>query len=116
MINVLSFPSRHPYMSKFHNSSEINFVNPNTDYFNKIGGEATRGYIEKNHNKSTYDVVHIHFSFDKLTFDELKDLLNYFKSIKKPIIWTCHSRESQREKILKKAGFKNYFLKNQQLL
>lgn len=98
MIKVLSFPSRHPYMSKFDNNNHIKFVNPNTDYFNKIGGAATPEFIDKNHPPNTYDIVHIHFSFDKLSIVELKLLLDYFKYINKPIIWTCHNRESTRKK------------------
>ena len=98
MIKVLSFPSRHPYTSKFHGSGEILFANPETDYFNKIGGEATPEFISTKHPKDSYDLVHIHFSFDKLSVSELTKLLDYFDYIEKPIIWTCHSRESQREK------------------
>ncbi len=98
MIKVLSFPSRHPYMSKFDKNNQIKFVNPNTDYFNKIGGTATPKFINKKHPPDTYDLVHIHFSFDKLSIAELKSLLDYFKHVNKPIIWTCHNRESTRRK------------------
>lgn len=98
MIKVLSLPARHPYTSKFHHSGEIIFCNPETDYFNKIGGIPTPEFIEKTHALDSYDVVHIHFSFDKITTDELRQLLGYFKENKKPIVWTCHSRESQRKK------------------
>lgn len=95
---ILSFPSRHPYTAKFHNNNGIVFVNPDTDYFNKIGGSATPQFIKKKHQLDSYDIVHIHFSFDKLSTRELSTLLSYFKKIGKPIVWTCHSRESQRER------------------
>lgn len=98
MIKVLSFPSRHPYTSKFHQAGEIFFINPDTDYFNHIGGKPFPEFLENTHPKDSYDLVHIHFSFDKLTILELKELLQYFKRINKPIVWTCHSRESLRDK------------------
>jgi len=85
-------------MAKFHKSGEIFFVNPETDYFNKFGGDASVEFINKTHPHNSYDLVHIHFSFDKLSVFELENLLNYFDNIKKPVVWTCHSRESQREK------------------
>ncbi|KKP92965.1 MAG: hypothetical protein UR98_C0014G0009 [Parcubacteria group bacterium GW2011_GWA1_36_12] len=97
-MRILSLPARHPYTSKFHQSGEIVFVNPGTDYFNKIGGYANSEFIKKAHPPNTYDIVHIHFSFDKLGTDELETLLKYFKSISKPIVWTCHSRESLRKR------------------
>lgn len=103
MIRVLSFPSRHPYTSKFHKKKGILFVNPNTDYFNKIGGEANPVFLDKKHKVKSYDVVHIHFSFDKLSYIELNNLINYFKKNKKPIVWTCHSRNSQRKKDIEKG-------------
>lgn len=55
-------------------------------------------FIEKRHPLDSYDVVHIHFSFDKITLNELEQLLDYFKKKSKPIVWTCHSRESQRKR------------------
>ncbi|MFH1472922.1 MAG: glycosyltransferase [bacterium] len=98
MIKILSFPSRHPYMAKFHGEGGLEFVNPETDYFNGYGGHANIDYIQKTHPPESYDIVHIHFSFDKLPIHDLESLLNYFKRCRKPIIWTCHSRESQRER------------------
>lgn len=103
MIKILSFPSRHPYMSKFHKKKCLEFVNPNTDYFNNIGGEATPLFLDKKHKLDSYDLVHIHFSFDKLSYKELNGLLDYFKKNNKPIVWTCHSRTSQRKKDISKG-------------
>ena len=90
-------------MAKFHKSSEIVFVNPETDYFNKFGGETSVEFINKTHPHNSYDLVHIHFSFDRISIFELENLLNYFDGIKKPVIWTCHGRESQREKNIGKG-------------
>lgn len=95
MIKILSLPSRHPYMSKFHRQGEIVFVNPDTDYFNGYGGFATPEFINSAHPVGSYDAVHIHFSFDELSIEKLRDLLDYFDKINKPIIWTCHNRENQ---------------------
>lgn len=95
-IKVLSFPSRHPYMSKF-NIKEIEFVNPNSDYFFD-SYKCSKKYLNHKHPPKSYDVVHIHFSFDMISVKTLKRLLKYFKSVKKPIVWTCHSKESQRIK------------------
>ena len=94
-IKVLSLPSRHPYMSKFH-GGEIVFVNPNTNYFLK--GRCIPEYIHKRHSPKSYHLVHFHFSFDRLSVKELEEILIYFKKIKKPVLWTCHSKENQRIK------------------
>lgn len=90
-------------MSKFHQTGEVTFVNPGTDYFNKFGGEANPEFIDKTHSRESYDLVHIHFSFDRLSIFELKNLLDYFEDINKPVVWTCHSRESQRERNIGKG-------------
>lgn len=98
MIRLLSLPARHPYTSKFDNGKDIKFVNPNTDLLNS--GLYQPSFYDKNYPPQTYDLVHIHFSFDKVPLPEFEKLLNYFRSIKKPIIWTLHSRESQRARNL----------------
>ncbi|MDP3725729.1 MAG: glycosyltransferase [bacterium] len=85
-------------MSKFHQQGEIVFVNPDSDYFNEYSGSATPEFIDKAHPVDSYDVVHIHFSFDKLTIEKLRGLFDCFDKIKKPVVWTCHGRESQRAK------------------
>lgn len=87
-------PSMHPYVSKLAYGNKIIIVNPNSDYFSLP--EFGVQFLEKNHAPNTYDIVHIHFSFDKMDFDKFKDVLMYFKRIGKPIVWTCHSKESQR--------------------
>ncbi len=92
-IKVLSLPSRHPYTSKF-NTNGIEFVNPNTDLFG-FGG-CNPNYLNERYPASTYDVVHIHISFDRLSLEELEIALKYFKANKKPVIWTLHSKECQR--------------------
>lgn len=94
-IRVLSLPARHPYTSKFDNEGVIRFVNPGTDYFSNPRSCHIQ-VLEAAHPPSTYDLVHIHFSFDHLTVNELRRLIRYFKRIHKPIVWTCHSREPQR--------------------
>lgn len=92
-IKVLSLPSRHPYTSKF-NTGNIEFVNPNTDLLSLKNFSIE--YLNEHYPLNTYNVVHIHFSFDKLGVNELQDLLLYFKKNGVPIIWTLHSKESQR--------------------
>lgn len=92
-MRVLSLPSRHPYTSKL-NVNGIVFVNPNDDLFSS--GLCSPEYLNKNHPPSSYDIVHIHFSFDRLTLEKFENILKYFRSHRKPIVWTAHSRESQR--------------------
>ncbi len=92
-IKVLSLPARHPYTSKF-NTGEISFVNPETDLFRE--GRCTPELLERDYPHENYDIVHIHFSFDKLSIKELINTLEYFKKNRKPIVWTIHSKESQR--------------------
>lgn len=92
-IKVLSLPSKHPYTSKFDGET-ISFVNPNSDLFS--AGNCTPEYLNINFPVNTYDVVHIHFSFDKVGIKDLEEVLKYFKSYNKPIVWTLHSKESQR--------------------
>lgn len=93
-MRVLMLPSMHPYVSKLSYGGKIEIVNPNSDYFAlpDFGVE----FFKKTHHPNSYDVVHIHFSFDKVNLDNLRSVLEYFKQIKKPIVWTCHSKESQR--------------------
>lgn len=93
-MRVLMLPSMHPYVSKLSYGGKIEIVNPNSDYFAlpDFGVE----FFKKTHHPNSYDVVHIHFSFDKVNLDNLSSVLEYFKQIKKPIVWTCHSKESQR--------------------
>lgn len=95
-INVLSFPSRHPYMSKFDDGTNIKFVNPNSDFFNEK--KFTPDYLKFNFPPNKYDLVHIHFSFDRVPLDQFEKLLTYFHDLKKPIVWTSHSLESLRIK------------------
>jgi beta-1,4-mannosyltransferase len=94
-IKVLSLPSRHPYTSKF-NAAEISFVNPDTDFF--TDGLCNADYLEEYFPPASYDLAHIHFSFDRLSIEELKSILKYFKEKEKPVVWTLHSKESQRIK------------------
>ncbi|MBU1110528.1 glycosyltransferase [Patescibacteria group bacterium] len=92
-IKVLSLPSRHPYTSKL-NTGRIHFINPNSDLFSRR--LCTPEYLNDEFPHNSYDIVHIHFSFDKLTLEGLQDALQYFKKNNKPIVWTLHSKESQR--------------------
>ncbi len=92
-VNVLSLPSRHPYTSKF-DGEIISFVNPNTDLFSS--GNCSPKYFEEHFPVDNYDVVHIHFSFDKVSIGNFEEILDYFKKHNKPIIWTLHSKDSQR--------------------
>jgi len=107
-IKVLSLPSRHPYMSKFH-GDKIIFVNPHTDYFSE--GKCTSKHIHKHHPPTSYHIAHFHFSFDKISVKELEEILIYFKKIKKPIVWTCHSRENQRIKNYGKGKYQELLFK-----
>jgi len=100
-ISVLSLPSYHWYMSKFNDGKLIYFVNPNSDFFTRsniptdgIKEEPTVSYLDKNFPRSSYDLVHIHFEYRNIKITQLKELLQYFKRIKKPIIWTVHDRRS----------------------
>ncbi len=98
VIRVLSFPSRHPYTSKFNNySNSIRFVNPDTDYFENKG-KFTKKFLHTKHPPNTYDIVHIHFSFDHVPLRQFIKTLEYFREHRKPIVWTCHSRTPQRIK------------------
>lgn len=72
----------------------ISFVNPDTDLFSS--GLCSPNYLEDHFPLESYDIVHIHFSFDRLSLEELESVLKYFKENSKPIVWTLHSKESQR--------------------
>ena len=87
-------PSMHPYVAKLSYGDKITIVNPDSDYFSlpDFGVE----FLHKTHKPESYDIVHIHFSFDKVDIDNLRCVLQYFKHIRKPVVWTCHSKESQR--------------------
>ena len=93
-IHILSFPARHPYMSKFDDGVNIKFVNPDTDLLNQQFYDLVS--LNNRYPPSSYDVAHIHFSFDKVPLDGFKKLLEYFKSVNKPIVWTTHSLECLR--------------------
>jgi glycosyltransferase involved in cell wall biosynthesis len=95
-VKVLSLPSRHPYMSKFNDGIYIKFIDPESDLFSE--GKCDPEYLKINFPADTYDIVHIHFSFDRVPIDLLENVLIYFKEIKKPIVWTTHSLESLRIK------------------
>lgn len=92
-VKILSLPSRHPYTSKF-NRGNISFVNPDTDLFNE--GRCAPELLEIEYPPQNYQIVHVHFSFDLLLVKELEKLLKYFKSKKKPVVWTIHSIKPQR--------------------
>lgn len=103
-MRILSLPSRHPYVSKFHDKNGIVFINPNTDLFLDVKEYGVE-YIRKNYPPGNYDIVHIHFSFDILSLKQFEELLKYFKNNHKPIVWTSHSIESQRTKNLGRGKF-----------
>lgn len=92
-MRVLSLPARHPYMSKFNTGKDIKFVNPDTDFF-EGSQKLTEEYLDTHYPPSSYDVVHIHFSYDLLSVQKFEKLLRYFKQHKRPIVWTCHNRKS----------------------
>ncbi len=96
MVRILAFPARHPYTSKL-NSGQIAYVNPDTDYF-QSRETSSEAFLEQHHPSASYDLVHIHFSFDRLPLADLSNLVAYFKKKKKKIVWTCHGIESQRLK------------------
>ena len=93
-MRVLMLPSMHPYVSKLAFENRITIVNPDSDYFSLP--EFGVDFIEEKHPICSYDLVHIHFSFDKVPIDTFRQVLLYFKEHQKPIVWTCHSKESQR--------------------
>src|SRR3989344_3442519 len=97
-IRVLSFPSMHPYMAKLNDEKNIIYVNPNSDFF--FEGKFEKYFLDANFPISTYNIVHIHFSFDRVPINKFEKLLKYFKERKKPIVWTTHSLESLRKKNL----------------
>lgn len=96
-------------MIKFDNGKDFKFVDPNTDLLGS--GFYQPSFYDKNYPPQTYDLVHIHFSFDMVPLPKLEKLLNYFKAIKKPIVWTLHSKESQRVKNLENGGYQKLLFK-----
>lgn len=93
-MRVLMLPSMHPYVAKLSYGDKITIINPHSDYFSLPSFGIK--FLQQTHNPNSYDVVHIHFSFDKVNIDNLRSVLIYFKQLGKPIVWTCHSKESQR--------------------
>ncbi len=92
-IRVLSLPSYHPYNTRFDNYREIVFVNPSCDFFvNKKF--CSPKYLDKHFPLESYDIVHIHFEYYLVPFKTLKFLIQYFIHNGKPIVWTCHDRNS----------------------
>ena len=89
-------------MSKFNGGKLIHFVNPNSDFFtgsnvpssNGIKEVPTVSYLDDNFPSSSYDLVHIHFEYRNIKLSQLRGLLQYFKRVKKPIVWTIHDRRS----------------------
>ena len=108
-IKILSFPSRHPYVSKF-NIGKIEFVNPDSDYFSDPH-KCSKEYLNKNHPPKSYDIVHIHFSFDMIPLKDFENLLKNFRKNKKPIVWTSHSKDSQRIKNYGKGKYQRLLFK-----
>ena len=96
-IKILSLPSRHPYMSKFNIGKEIKFVNPDTNLFTNTQ-KFSENFLNQYYPSKSYDIVHIHFSFDRTPINQFEKILKYFHKNNKPIIWTCHSKESLRIK------------------
>lgn len=109
VIKILSLPARHPQVSKFDNGLDFKFINPNTDLLGY--GFYQPSFYDKNYPSHTYDIVHIHFSFDRVPLLKLEELLDYFKSVKKPIVWTLHSKESQRVKNLENGEYQKLLFK-----
>lgn len=107
-IRILSLPSRHPYMSKF-NVGKIGFINPDSDFFSE--GKCYPNYLGQNYPPNSYDIVHIHFSFDRISIKDLRRILKYFKQNNKPIVWTSHSKESQRIKNYGKGVYQKLLFK-----
>jgi len=93
-MRVLMLPSMHPYVAKLSYGDKITIINPHSDYFSLPSFGVK--FLQQTHDPNSYDVVHIHFSFDKVNIDNLRSVLIYFKQLGKPIVWTCHSKESQR--------------------
>jgi hypothetical protein len=116
-IKLLCLPSRHPYTSKLE-SNFIKIINPETDYFNEAKRKKINivKLISEKHIPSEYDIVHIHFSFNRISPESFFQLLNYFKDRKKKIIWTSHSKESQHDKNLEDGLYEKYIYKFSDLI
>lgn len=93
IVRVLSLPSYHPYTKRFDNGNDIQFANPDDDFF-ADSATTTPEYLEKEFPPEEYDVVHFHFEHYLIAPVQLEKLVSYFKQKKKPIIWTCHDRRS----------------------
>lgn len=109
VIKILSFPAQHPYVSKF-NVGQIEFVNPDSNYFNEPN-KCSEKYLNIKHPPDSYDLAHFHFSFDRLGLHEFEVLLNYLRKMHKPIIWTSHSKESQRIKNFEQGNYQRLLYK-----
>lgn len=109
-IKVLSLPSMHPYMSKLDDGEFISFINPNTNLFDEP--QFSPDFLDKNYPAKSYDVVHIHFSFDHVSPKKLENAIKYFKERKKPLVWTAHSMQSLRKKNLGKGKYRELLFEN----
>ncbi|GEM_PF-2912146 len=102
-IRILSLPSYHPYNKRFDNQREIIFVNPDCDFFADERNSSQK-YLNKHFPLDAYDIVHIHFEYYQIPFKIFKKLIQYFKDNNKPIVWTCHDRNS----LLSQKGNEKY--------
>jgi len=87
-------------MKKFDDGNLIRFVNPDSDLFQQSNTEKNSShvnaldYIRKNYPESSFDVIHIHFEYHYVNYDDFLEMLKYFKDKNKPIVWTMHDRRS----------------------
>jgi len=77
----------------------IQFVNPDTNLFTNTQN-LSENFLNQYYPLECYDIVHIHFSFDKTPINQFEKILKYFRKNNKPIVWTCHSKESLRIKTI----------------
>lgn len=88
IVSVLCLPARHPYMAKL-NRDPIRFVNPGTDYLED--GHLRPDVVLNSHPANSYDVAHLHFSYDRTPTSDLESFVGGLRERRKAFVWTCHS-------------------------
>jgi len=71
-VNVLGFSSRQQAFNKISDivGAKSNYIKQRRDEFDVLTGSHRRGYCTR---KPTDYVLHMHYTLDQLTFDELKE-------------------------------------------
>ncbi len=92
-IRILHLPSYHPAVSKIYDEDRMLIANPHQNSFSDLKHISVAEFVRRFPLKS-YDIVHIHFEYYLISLPKLKQLLQYFKKHKKPIVWTWHDKKS----------------------